>query len=280
MTVFLAGASTIIGFGVLSTAQHSLLRSAGLSLLLGIGFSLIGAFVILPPLLDALKRRRMKTTASGSTRKRVAQRYRMLEAYPRLFARFKMHFDPMFAELPGLLEASAGAQTIMDIGCGYGIQTAWMLECFPDARVVAMDPDADRIRVAKRAAGSRARISKGAAPDIPALSDPADLAVMLDMAHYLDETELNQTLMRLYDCLKNKGRLIIRVTVPPQRRFPVLYWIEELRLRLTHVPSFYRTADTLAAMLTEAGFKVEQTAVSGGQGELCWLTAVKSSHEN
>jgi predicted exporter/SAM-dependent methyltransferase len=277
MTVFLAGASTIIGFGVLSTAQHSLLRSAGLSLLLGIGFSLIGAFVILPPLLTALKRRRMEKPVSGNIRKRVAQRYCMLEAYPRLFARFKMRFDPMFAELPGLLDASEGAQTIMDIGCGYGIQTAWMLERFPEARVVAIDPDADRIRVAARVAGTRARISAGAAPDIPALSDPADLVVMLDIAHYLDETALNQTLRRLHDCLKNNGCLIIRVTVPPQRRFPVLYWIEELRLRLTRMPSFYRTVDTLNAMLVETGFKVEQTAVSGGQGELCWLIAVKPS---
>jgi len=277
MTVFLAGASTIIGFGVLSTAQHSLLRSAGLSLLLGIGFSLIGAFVILPPLLKALQRRRMEKPVPGNIRKQVAHRYGMLEAYPRLFARFKMRFDPMFAELPGLLDASEGAQTVMDIGCGYGIQTAWMLERFPDARVVAMDPDVDRIRVAARVAGNRARVNMGAAPDIPALSDPADLAVMLDIAHYLDETALDQTLMRLYDCLKNNGRLIIRVTVPPQRRFPVLYWIEELRLRLTRVPSFYRSVETLETMLAAAGFKVEQTAVSGGQGELCWLIAVKPS---
>jgi SAM-dependent methyltransferase len=143
--------------------------------------------------------------------------------------------------------------------------------------VVAIDPDVDRVRVAARVAGNSARISEGAAPDIPALSEPADLVVMLDIAHYLDDTALNQTLMRLYDRLKNNGRVIVRVTVPPQRRYPVLYWIEELRLKLTHVPSFYRTVDTLEVMLAEAGFKVEQTAASGGRGELCWLIAVKPS---
>ena len=209
MTVFLAGASTIIGFGVLSAARHSLLRSAGLSLLLGIGYSLIGAFVILPPLLKALKRIRMKKPISKSIRKRVMQRYCMLEAYPRLFARFKIRFDPMFAELQELLSASEGAQTILDIGCGYGIQTAWMLERFPAAEVVAIDPDADRIQVAARVAGKRARISVGAAPDIPAMPDPADLAVMLDMAHYLDDRALQRTWNRLYDCLENNGRLKI-----------------------------------------------------------------------
>ena len=275
MTVFLAGASTMIGFGVLSTARHALLRSAGLSLLLGIGYSLIGAFIILPPLLRALKRRRMEKPVSGSIRKRVAQRYCMLEAYPRLFARFKMRFDPMFAELPELLDASDGARTIMDIGCGYGIQTAWMLERFSAATVVAIDPDADRIRVAARVAGTRASISVGAAPDIPVLPDPADLAVMLDMAHYLDDQTLQSTLNGLYERLKKNGRLIIRVTVPPQRRFALLYWIEEFRLRLTRVPSFYRSIETLRAMLQDAHFTAERTAVSGGKGELRWLIAVK-----
>ena len=277
MTVFLAGVSTIIGFGVLSTSRHALLRSAGLSLLLGISYALIGAFVILPPLLKALKKRRMQKPVSGGIQKRVMQRYCMLEAYPRLFARCKMYFDPMFAELPDLLKPSQGARTVMDIGCGYGIQTAWMLEYFPEAEVMAIDPDADRIRVARRVAGKRARISVGGAPDIPALSESADLVVMLDIAHYLDDRDLQQTLQHLYDCLKNKGRLIIRVTVPPNRRVPVLYWIEEFRLRLSGMPSFYRTEDVLQAILAEAHFKVEQTFISGGQGELFWLTAVKNS---
>jgi tRNA1(Val) A37 N6-methylase TrmN6 len=100
---------------------------------------------------------------------------------------------------------------------------------------------------------------------------------MLDIAHYLHDRDLQQTLQHVYDCLKNRGRLIIRVTVPPKRRVPVLYWIEEARLWLTRVPSFYRTGDALKVMLAEAHFKVEQTFISGGQGELCWLTAVKKS---
>ena len=181
----------------------------------------------------------------------------------------------MFAELPELLDASDGARTIMDIGCGYGIQTAWMLERFSAATVVAIDPDADRIRVAARVAGTRASISVGAAPDIPVLPDPADLAVMLDMAHYLDDQTLQSTLNGLYERLKKNGRLIIRVTVPPQRRFALLYWIEEFRLRLTRVPSFYRSIETLRAMLQDAHFTAERTAVSGGKGELRWLIAVK-----
>ncbi len=52
MAVFLAAASTLLGFGVLCFAEHNLLRSAGLVTFLGIGYSLLGTFAILPPMLD------------------------------------------------------------------------------------------------------------------------------------------------------------------------------------------------------------------------------------
>ena len=81
----------MIGFGVLVAADHALLKSAGLTSFLGISYSVIGAYVILPPTLGYLqKRRREKTVTHGSLHDRVMRRYRSLEAYPRLFARFKM----------------------------------------------------------------------------------------------------------------------------------------------------------------------------------------------
>ena len=51
--VLLASLSTMIGFGVMCFAEHSLLSSAGLTSLLGIVFSLSGAFFILPTVLPS-----------------------------------------------------------------------------------------------------------------------------------------------------------------------------------------------------------------------------------
>ncbi|MDA8140193.1 MAG: MMPL family transporter [Desulfobacteraceae bacterium] len=51
LTVFLSACSTLIGFGVLALAEHALLRTAGLTLLLGIGYSFAGTVLIVPPLL-------------------------------------------------------------------------------------------------------------------------------------------------------------------------------------------------------------------------------------
>ena len=52
--ILMAAASTIIGFGVLCFAKHSTLRSVGITSLCGIGYSLLGTFLLLPPLLQGL----------------------------------------------------------------------------------------------------------------------------------------------------------------------------------------------------------------------------------
>ncbi len=56
LTVFLSAASTLIGFGVMSIAEHSMLRHAGIALLLGIIYSYIGAVAITPPLLNIMQK--------------------------------------------------------------------------------------------------------------------------------------------------------------------------------------------------------------------------------
>jgi trans-aconitate methyltransferase len=243
---------------------------------LGIGYSLVGAFIILPPLLKhRLRTREEDGRQGGSIRDRVLRRYRNLEAYPRLFARFKMHFDPMFTELPPFLESSKDIQTILDIGCGYGVQTAWLLERFPEAKVVGIDPDAGRVRIAARVAGRRASIKSGSAPDIPPVSQPADLVMMLDIAHYLNDEALRLTLKNLYERLKCGRQLIIRASIPPTRQTPWVWWFENFKLKLNQTPSYYRSTETLQRMLVETDFLVVQTKPSGTNGELVWIIATK-----
>ena len=276
MTVFLAGTSTLIGFGVLCTAQHSLLRSAGITSLLGIGYSLIGAFIILPPLLKYRFRSRKKDRpALDRIQDRVLWRYRNLEAYPRLFARFKMQLDPMFSELPRLLEPFKGIHNMMDIGCGYGVPAAWLLERYPGADLTAIDPDADRVRVAARVVGENGRVKTGGAPGIPAVSQPLDLVMMLDIVHFLSDDGLMLTFEQLYDGIKPGGHLILRAAVPPTRRAPWAWWFDNLRLKLNRIQPCHRSPDRIRAMLTQANFEIEQTQPSGTNGELIWFIVSK-----
>jgi uncharacterized protein len=278
MTVFLAGASTIIGFGVLCTAQHSLLRSAGLTSVFGIGYSLIGAFVILPPLLEyRLRTRQEDRPQPDRIQDRILWRYKNLEAYPRLFARFKMQFDSMFAELPRLLASCGGIRHMMDIGCGYGVPAAWLLERFPGARITGFDPDAGRVRVAARVVGESGAVTTGRAPNIPDVSQPVNLAMMLDMVHFLSDDDLKLTFKQLYDRINPGGRLILRAAVPPTGHGSWAWRLENLRLKFNQIHPCHRSAENIKALLIQAGFEIEQIEASGTKGELVWLFASKKS---
>jgi predicted exporter len=80
VAVFLTAVSAMIGFGVLSVSNHLLLRSAGLVSALGVGYSLIGTFVLLPPLMKG-KLRRFLGSESGASSPR--HRRRLIRIWPK-----------------------------------------------------------------------------------------------------------------------------------------------------------------------------------------------------
>jgi SAM-dependent methyltransferase len=268
--ILMASASTLVGFGVMATAQHALLRSVGLTSALGIGYCLLGAFLILPPLMDRhVTRRALDGTLDTSAR--VRARYRSLEAYPRLFARFKLQYDPLFSEIQPLLPAPTGIETILDIGSGYGVPANWLAERFPGARVYGLEPMGDRVWVANLTLGERGRVTQGGAPQIPEVPDKAQLATLLDMTHYLTDTDLSLTLQRLHGVLTADGRALIRAVIPPNRRWPCLFWIEDVKLRRQGFRAHYRSQKALEALFMGAGFHIHRRAPSGSKGELAWF---------
>ncbi|MFZ0243469.1 MAG: methyltransferase domain-containing protein [Desulfobacterales bacterium] len=274
MAVFMSAASTLIGFGTLGTADHSLLKSAGLTSFLGIGYAMIGAFLILPPVLGWMQQRRQtRAPKSGSLHDRALNRYHNMEAYPRLFARFKLRFDPMFSELQQILAASDPVHTIVDIGSGYGVPASWLLERFPQARLYGIEPSPKRVRIACLAVGARGTVVTGLAPDVPSVPRPADLVTMLDMVHFLDDEDLLETLTKLEECLSPVGRLLIRATIRPRRRLAWVWWLENAKLRFAGLTAYYRSVEQLGKMVVQAGFRTTDTLPSGVHHELVWLVA-------
>ena len=280
MTVFMSAVSTLIGFGTLCTADHSLLQSAGLTSFLGIAYSMIGAFLILPPVLDHIqKKRQAQAPKSGSLHDRVLKRYHNMEAYPRLFARFKMRFDPMFSELQPILKTNDKIETIIDIGCGFGVPSSWLLERFSNARIYGIEPSKKRVRIASLAVGARGTVTQGYAPDVPEVPRPAELTMLLDMIHFLSDDALLLTLERVGERMREGGRLIVRATIRPRRRFPWVWWFENAKLRLAGVPAYYRSAEMLEKMIARSGFQMTDTLPSGVHDELVWLVAGAARQE-
>ncbi|MFZ1986019.1 MAG: methyltransferase domain-containing protein [Desulfatitalea sp.] len=275
-SVVMAASSTLIGFGVLAAAQHALLKSAGIAGTLGIGYSLLGAFLILPPLL----KRRFETparpmAASASLAQRVRARYRRMEPNARLFARFKLRLDPMFAELPGVIAFDKAPRTLLDIGSGYGVPACWLAETYPGVHVYGIEPAADRVSTAARALGDNGTVICGRAPDLPPAPAGADGAFMLDMLHYLSDEPLGLTLEQLHARLTGGAPLVIRAVMVPQRRWAWHWWVDRFRNRLNGLATCFRSAEEIQAILAHNGFEVKKMAPSGSKGEMLWVCAVK-----
>ncbi len=275
MSVFLSFATTSLGFGVLALSAHAMLKSIGLALVLGIGYSFLGAAAIVPVLAERLFRPvpwPSGTVAPGSREhlRRVLKRYRHMEAYTRFFARFKILLDPMFPRLAALVKEP---RMILDIGCGRGVPAVWLLALHPETRVAGLDPDARRVRFAARAVGPRGTVAVGRAPDLPKLPEPADTVLFLDVIHMLSDADLALTLVRLRDRMAPGARLVLRATVPVHARPSFERWLEKTRLRLHGAPVSFRSSAAVTHALAEAGFRIVSVEAAAPNRELYWFLA-------
>jgi SAM-dependent methyltransferase len=262
--VFTAGCSTLVGIAGLLVADHPLMNRTGWIFFCGIGYSLAGVWLILPPLLE----RRFETT-HGETRRP----FRNMAPWPRLVARYQRRVDPLIDELASLVPAGTDAANILDVGCGYGVPACWMADRYPRAAIHGIDPDPERVRVAALALGSRGRIIRGSAPDLPPMDVLLDLATMLDVSHCLQDWELEKTLERIHERLLPGGRLMIRSMLAPPSRPHWLWRLNHLKRKIAGVNPCYRDADATAAILEKCEFDILARQASGRRGERYWHVA-------
>jgi SAM-dependent methyltransferase len=278
LAMFLASFTTLIGFGVLAIAKHNLLRSIGITSLLGIGYSIMGAYLILPALVKKIYAPFNFPSGAleiGSRQhlKRTLLRYRHLETHPRVFARMKMMIDPMFKELDKYVK---NPRRILDIGCGFGVPATWLLEIYPQAEVYGLEPDEVRVLIASYAIGKRGRVEAGRAPDLPEVEGAVDYVLMLDMLHLIDDKEVQIAFQRFYEKLETGGTLLIRATIPSERKVPWKRWIENTRLKIVGMGNRFRPENEISDFMKLAGFAVN-VFPSGIKGvEEKWFVGKKS----
>ena len=278
--VFLNAGSTITGLGVLAFAGQAMLRSAGLSMVLGLGYALLGTVTLLPPLLRVVytskEKKYLPVSVPGSREHRaaVAASYRFMETYVRMFVRFKMMFDPMFPSLAGFI----GPQdNVMDIGCGYGVPGSWLLHLYPGVSLSGIDPSLDRVRVARRAWGTRGFVVQGKVPDFPFPVGEYNTVLMLDILHYLSDEDLAKTLTAVFSSLNPGGRAVIRTTIPSSRTVPWERWLEQARLTIKGQKGYFRSNERIVQAVTAAGFTVTFSGASAPGREEVWFVCKRLS---
>jgi len=155
---------------------------------------------------------------------RATQPYRSAGLFAWHFAKGKLKGDPVFF---GLLEHGliGDAARLIDLGCGQGLLASWLLEArtlyeagewpahWPAAPKVGniwglelMPKDVARARAAL---GDRAQIEQG---DIRhADFGQADIAIILDVLHYIDYAAQEEVLRRVRASLPSGGTFITRI---------------------------------------------------------------------
>ncbi len=270
-SIFLAAGATLIGMGTMAFAEHAVTRSAGVMASLAIAYCAVGAYVILPPVLRRyFARRPLPPPEPEHPARWVRRRFARLGAYPRMFARGKLRLDPMFARLPAFLPDEG---TVLDIGCGFGVAAAFTLARAPGVRVVGLEPDEERVRIARFVLGERGEVHLGAAP--AGLPEVAASAVLcLDVIHHLDDDGLGRTLAHARRCLAAGGKLVLRATVPAAGRAPFYRWFETRRLALSRLRPRYRQRQPIVRALEDAGFAVSLVEPTTPGREETWFIGV------
>jgi len=200
------------------------------------------------------------------------------------FARGKLGRDPVFR---ALLEAGAVPPhaRVLDIGCGQGLLGSLLAACdataptqqWPAAWAPAplrtrytgidlMPRDIARAQQALVAVSPQPRLICSDMSSQP--FEPCDVAVLLDVLHYVDIATQDRVLARIRAALEPSGHLVLRVGDASQRwRFAASQWVDRAVTLLYNrrAPlTWGRTLEQWHAALRSLGFTVRALPMSRG----------------
>jgi hypothetical protein len=112
---------------------------------------------------------------------------------------------------------------------------------------------------------------------LPAVEGFVDYVLMLDMLHLISDEELQLVLQRIYGKLEAGGTLLIRATVPSDKKIPWKRWMEIVRLKLTHASERFRSEKELVAFMGKTGFVVSVHVSDTSGIEEKWFVGNKTS---
>jgi SAM-dependent methyltransferase len=214
----------------------------------------------------------------------ASERYRRGGRFAWHFARGKLGRDPVFRELLERGRIPARAR-VLDIGCGQGLLASLLAACdqlaasrqwpatWPAApthtRYTGIDLMPRDIERAESALAALAPAPTLICGDMRTTAfEPCDVAVVLDVLHYVDIAAQDEVLARIRAALGVRGRLLLRVGDASQRwRFAASQWVDRI---VTSVrghrapPTWGRTLEQWRTALESLGFAVTPLPMSQG----------------
>jgi SAM-dependent methyltransferase len=214
----------------------------------------------------------------------TSARYRASGLFAWQFARGKLGLDPVFR---GVLEHGdlAGRARIVDLGCGQGLIASLLQSCADLDRVGAWPaawqqaPMAqiytgvelmprDVVRAESALTGLRLAPRFACADMREAALARCDLAILLDVLHYIDHDSQRSLLARVRVALAPHGRLLLRVGDMAQRRaYAISQWVDHAVTRMRGhrvAPTWGRSVANWTVLLESLGFAVRARPMSRG----------------
>jgi 2-polyprenyl-3-methyl-5-hydroxy-6-metoxy-1,4-benzoquinol methylase len=148
---------------------------------------------------------------------------------------------------------------ILDVGCGFGLFSAYFSLMGPRRHITGVDPDARRVRIAQETAARigvrHARYHAGTIESVD-LTGPFDAVFMLDVLHHVPRDQQIGMLTRLRDLLAPNGVLLLKdITTDSPWRLGFTELLDRVMVGWNE-PLAYRHHQEWAAILGELGFKV------------------------
>ena len=272
--VTMCALTSLIGVGVLVLAHHPALFSVGLTALLGISFSLLATLFLVPLSVRGLvkfhsSRPKISNPTPAQTLRAVSRLYRFQEPYVSQFAHWKMKTDPLFRAVE---KAVPTRGEILDLGCGYGLVAHWLTLYNPDRRVLGVDFDAEKIRVAQVTARANPRVAFERRDILEWAEYPVcDCALLCDVLHYFPREQKADVLRKIFAALRPGGRLVIRDAMADEdsgHRAVAGFekWAVWLGQNRTLHGLHFEDKETHLALLREAGFDQVEIRDDSGRG--------------
>jgi len=183
---------------------------------------------------------------------------RALPLFERAYAEVRFSIlRPKLLSVMDLLLPEEGR--ILDVGCGFGLFAAYFGQTDRRRRIVGVDPNARRIDLARRVAGSlgldQHTFHVGDVRDV-ALQGVFDAVYILDVMHHIPEADQRSVLERLRDLLVPGGVLVIKdITTEPRHELLFTELLDRVMVGWDE-PLKYRHHKEWGQMLAELGFKV------------------------
>ena len=169
--------------------------------------------------------------------------------------------------LPKIAALVPQSGVILDLGCGHGLFTQLLARSAPQRRVIGIDLDADKIKVAQQLNLPNLEFAVG---DVADVDVPPSQAVTITDVFYLVPYDIQEKLLAICaDKLAPGGVIVLKEMSEVPRWKVFLNWLEETLavkvLRITVGADFYfRPRSEWQKLFEQLGFTVETIPLDRG----------------